>query len=363
MSLIGEYAEVEIHQNRPGCAFISFPSWAAADRFIAERRRRHKGKLALSATCQAHILDEPHRSLPPGLESARLDGLSDIGETPTALLLLRNIPATVHERALFDALREDLGLDPSRVLLIRSKDVLELPSGIAFAEFKSSELAGHALHYLERTTATTAAAGRQQLAKVKASYVSMGAFEIAPYPYYDSFVSSGGVKLRYSNLDFFISEYPTPSSSSSAHDTENLCDSGVQDQDPESQRQNQLPLVPQNHISNPLLLRQHEPPPPKKRKAQSNMPSSIRQKLQKWQTKHDELTPPPQPTVVSTTVKSYTDRERLNCYLCERHFTSPEKLNLHERASDLHHYNLEYNQPAVQRADRIYNELLLHRHK
>lgn len=323
---MGQSAEVQIHFNLPGTAILEFATYAEALEFTKSYRN-----LALSATCDAIVQREPCRRLPLGADAVRLDGLSDIGGTPTALLLLRNLPASLSEAAFFQQLC-DMGLNPSRILLIRSKGLLNLAAGIGYAEFASVELAGSALHSIEHNSVDA-------IPDLKASYVSMGAFEIAEYPYYDSFKSSGGVMLQYSNLDYFVSEYPMPNDSDSemiTSDTQELTD-------PEPQ---------QATISNPLHLSS------KKRKTHSDLSSSLRETLQKWQTKHSELVPPTQPTVsASATPKSYADHQRLNCYLCNRHFTSADKLNAHERVSDLHYFNLDFNPENLERANKIHAAL------
>lgn len=324
---MGQSADVQIHPNLPGAAVLEFATYDDALEFTKSYRN-----IALSATCNAVVQREPCRRLPLGADTIRLDGLSDIGETPTALLLLRNLPASLSEAGLFQVLC-DRGFSPSRILLIRSKDLLSLAAGIGYAEFGSIELAGTALHSIEHNSI-------EGIPDLKASYVSMGAFGIAEYPYYDAFKSSGGVMLQYSNLDYFVSEYPIPTNSDTG-----VIASGTQEvTDPEPQ---------QASISNPL----HQPS--KKRKAQPDLPSSFRKTLQKWQTKHSELIPPTQPTVsTSATPKSYADHQRLNCYLCNRHFTSSDKLNAHERVSDLHHFNLDYNSEGLDRANKIHAALL-----
>lgn len=331
---MGEHAIVEIHSNLPGCAFLAFPSFQIAESFAEQNL-----VLPLSSKCKARVESRPIRNLPAGAEAVTIDGLSDIGETPTALLLLRHIPPNLSELGLFDWFLRDLGLDLMRILMIRRKDMFAFSAGIAFAEFKSIDLASKALHILEHFNHRAPNTSQNKLLRgIKASYVSMGAFEIASYPFQHTFRSSGGVMLQYSNFDYFVSEYPKPS------DTESTEDTSVEIPDPANSGQQQ--------ITNPLFNGS------KKRKAiDTGIPSSVREKHQKWQQKHAELIPKKAASSSITAPpldsKSYADHIRLNCYLCDRHFTSSEKLNTHERVSALHQYYLEFDKERLERAGRI----------
>lgn len=341
---MGQFAEVEIHKNLPGCAFLLFPSFETAKSFAVEFH-----EIPLSSRCRAKVKARPCRDLPSGIETVALDGLSDIGEKPTALLLLRNFPAKLSEDAIFHWLLHDLGLDVTRILLIRRNDMFEFSAGIAFAEFKSIDLAGKALHIVEhlnqRDSATPA-----ELKHIKASHVSMGTFGIAPYPFKNAFRSSGGMMLQYSNPDYFVSEYPVPSESEFFD--------GPPDNDDIMEEPKEPNLQP---VTNPLFYSGHGSKKRKSSPVQSSLSSSVREKLQKWQHKHAELVPQRAPPLsqVSTTPKSYADHQRLNCYLCNRHFESSEKLNTHERVSDLHQYNLQFNKEGLSKANLIREALNL----
>ncbi|KAF5097205.1 hypothetical protein D0Z00_002482 [Geotrichum galactomycetum] len=379
-----EVQSVVMRPDFPGCVFIEFASVDAAQTFT------HKHEtVALSGSSdssRARVCVRYYWTIPTGqnVASVALGGLTDIGESPTALLLLRHVPAAAGERALFDAVRRvasDRAV-PTRVLLIRRKGpVFNFSAGLAFVEFRSVEAASKVMYAVEGAGARRRAIVETVLDGVQFSFTSLGAFEIAGYPYHYSFLSSGGVRLQYSNHDYYVSEYPVPAGDpegTKADDTAQITKMAVENVHMATastpDQTSSLPAAT-TAILNPLI---QEPQGFHKRKTGSTpVPSSIRKKLKQWQTKHEELleevrqkkreaatTPSPSAsspmgdaiagnTAAAATTVSYGDYNRLNCFLCYRHFTSSEKLSNHERLSNLHRINL-LDHKIVTRANRIH---------
>lgn len=388
-----EVQSVVVRPDFPGCVFIEFTGIEAAQAFT----HKHKTvELPGSNGNRAQVCARYYWSIPADQNAASvaLDGLSNISESPTALLLLRHVPAAADEQALFDAMRRVAPdrATPTRVLLIRRKGpVFNFAAGLAFVEFRSVEAASKVMYAVEGAGARRRTIPETVLDGVQFSFTSLGAFEIAGYPYHYSFLSSGGVRLQYSNNDYYVSEYPVPAGS--PEDTEasgvaqseetavanfNTATAAVPDQ-------TTSPPVP-TAVLNPLI--QESQGFQKRKTGSAAVPSSIRKKMKQWQTKHDELfeevrqrkreaaavatgnmpaIPSPSAsssmgdtiadnTVGATTTISYGDYNRLNCFLCYRHFTSSENLRNHECHSDLHRMNL-LDPRAVTRANRIHAAL------
>lgn len=339
---------------------------------------------------QVHARYYPAIPIDQNVMSVSLNGLTDIGDNSTALLLLRQVPAGISESSLFDAI-SSLVPDraaPTRVLLIRRKDpVFNFSAGLAFAEFRSVEAATKVIYTVEGAGATArrrAIAGTV-LDGVKFSFTSLGAFEIAGYPYHYSFWSSGGVRLQYSNNNYYVSEYPVPNDHTDEEESGVRSDEVVISNSTSSEatyHQKSSPHVAT--IMNPLI--QEKQGFHKRKTGSAPVLTSMKKKLKQWQTKHDELleevrqkkreadaitttanalktTVSPSSTlapVIATVApvnhltanKSYGDYARLNCFLCYRHFESSEKLRNHERLSNVHQRNL-LNANAVARANRI----------
>lgn len=349
----------------------------------------HKTVALPRTKVKAQVHARYYRAIPTdqNVTSVSLSGLTDIGDNSTALLLLRQVPAGISEDSLFDAI-SSMAPDraaPTRVLLIRRKDpVFNFSAGLAFAEFRSVEAAAKVIYTVE---GTGAAARRRAIAGtvldgVRFSFTSLGAFEIAGYPYHYSFRSSGGVRLQYSNNNYYVSEYPVPNSHTDGEENEARSEEVVISDSTSSEEthdQKNSPLAAT--IMNPLFQEKQG-----FHKRSAPVLTSMKKKLKQWQTKHDELleevrqkkreaaatttvanalnttasyssTSAP---VIATTApvnqltanKSYGDYARLNCVLCYRHFESSEKLRNHERLSGVHQRNL-LNTNAVARANRI----------
>lgn len=384
---------VVVRPDFPGCVFIEFTGIEAAQAFM----HKHKTvELPGSNGNRAQVCARYYWSIPANQNAASvaLDGLSNISESPTALLLLRHVPAAVDEQALFDAMRRVAPdrATPTRVLLIRRKGpVFNFAAGLAFVEFRSVEAASKVMYAVEGAGARRRTIPETVLDGVQFSFTSLGAFEIAGYSYHYSFLSSGGVRLQYSNNDYYVSEYPVPAGSpedteaSGAAQSEETAVANFNTATAAVPDQTTSPPVP-TAVLNPLI--QESQGFQKRKTGSAAVPSSIRKKMKQWQTKHDELfeevrqrkreaaavatgdmpaIPSPSAsssmgdtiadnTVGATTTISYGDYNRLNCFLCYRHFTSSENLRNHECHSDLHRMNL-LDPRAVTRANRIHAAL------
>lgn len=353
-----EYKSLKRQENLPQCLFIQFSNAQDAEKFGLKHE-----KIQLSDECKATVLRRPYNSLPPGAESVVLDGLSDIGDSPTSLLLLRNLASCITEKRLY-SLIADLDLEPTRIFLIRRKDIFGLPSGLAFAEFKSHGLAGQAmrkLNSLSKAPSTTT----KSIQGLSVSYVSLGAFEIAKYPFDYTFTSSGGVVLQYAHPDYRISEFPNRSEKDSLEKQEEKATINAITPEPIT-KLSSPPILNPLLSSNPIGLAGNSLGS-RKRRSQSSNPSDINHKLKMW--KKPKLDTEPTKIVSSSVkvtekvqkdifiTKSYADRDRLNCYLCFRHFETPEKLNNHERMSLLHQKNLA-DTNVLERAEKIHAGLL-----
>ncbi|CAN6594926.1 hypothetical protein TRVA0_001S00298 [Trichomonascus vanleenenianus] len=215
-------------------------------------------------------------------------GKRDIGTDSTPFVLLRNRPSA-KSRDIFSELN-DKDIWPRRLLEVRN-NLTNTLMPYCFLEFGSP---------LEASKAIDAIAAKK-IAVGTASPIHFGVFKpsgrLEP-----QFVSSSGVGMVYWEREYVISEVegiPHPPTT----------------------------IVPTDSEHRNISPSSSEIQPKKKRKIIKKVPLPTRPQSNSSAAKVEEF-------------ESFSDLDRLSCYLCRRKFATPIALGDHERYSELHQENL-----------------------